>query len=61
MSKVTVSFEWLSACSGCELTIYGGVCPSPRRACPDGSPLLPLGCRASLTARALRSLEGAAS
>jgi hypothetical protein len=61
MAKVKVSFEWLSGCSGCELSIYGGVSPSPRRAKLDGSPLPPLGCGASLAARALRSLEGADS
>jgi len=59
MAKVTVSFEWLSGCSGCELSIYGGVSPSPRRAMPAGSPLPPLGCQDSLAARALRSLQGA--
>jgi hypothetical protein len=58
MAKIKVSFEWLSGCSGCELAIDGGVSPSPRRAKPAGSPLPPLGCRASLAARALRSLDG---
>ncbi len=32
-------------------SIYGGVCPSPRRAKPDGSPLPPLGRTASRLGR----------